>query len=74
MTLNNSHELLFLVARDFIKLDALQQINIGIKLDVCGIDAALLPVEEISEVVFKAAYERNKIPALIKEMRYYLYE
>ena len=72
--LNNPYEILFLVARDFVQLTTLQQINIGIRLKICGVDAAMLPVDQISEVIFKTAYERGKIPELVKEMRQHLYE
>lgn len=72
--MNSPYELLFLVARDFVQLTPLQQINVGIRLEVCGVDAGMLPVETIGEVIFKADYQKHKIPDLIKEMRQYLYE
>lgn len=72
--INNMHEILFLVARDFVQLTPLQQINVGIRLQVCGVDAALLPTDTIGEVIFKTAYEKGKIPEMVKEMRQYLYE
>ena len=71
---NNTHEILFLVARDFVQLTPLQQINIGIKLQLCGVDAAMLPVDNIGEVIFKAAYDKKKLPEMVREMRPYLYE
>lgn len=72
--LNNTQEILFLVARDFVQLTPLQQINVGIRLQICGVDAAMLPVHTIGETIFKAAYTRGKIPELVREMRQYLYE
>lgn len=74
MMLNNIHEILFMVAQDFVKLTPLQQINVGIRIEVCGAEAGALPIEEIGETIFKSAYNQNKIQALVKEMRQYLYE
>jgi hypothetical protein len=71
---NNIHEILFLIAQDFVRLTPLQQVNVGIRLEICGVDAAVLPTDEIGLVIFKAAYEKGKIPGLVKEMRQYLYE
>lgn len=72
--INNIHEILFLVARDFVQLSPLQQINVGIRLKLCGVEVTLLPHGDISERIFKAAYEKNKIPEMVKEMRQFLYE
>jgi hypothetical protein len=74
LMLNNTQEILFLVARDFVQLTPLQQINIGIRLEVCGVDAAMLAHEKLPEMIFKMAYERGKIRELVTEMRQYLYE
>lgn len=73
--INNLYEILFLVARDFVQLTPLQQINIGLKLELCGVEiAATLPPESIDEMIFKTAYEKGKIPDMMKEMRQFLYE
>lgn len=72
--LNNTTEILFLVARDFVQLTPLQQVNVGMKLELCGVDAAMLPPEDIGVMIFKSAYKKGKIPSLLREMRHYLYE
>lgn len=72
--LNNTHELLFLVAKDFIQLSPLQQVNIGIRLKLCGVEISMLKPEDISAFIFKAAYDNQKMTHLIKEIRPLLYE
>jgi hypothetical protein len=73
--MNSINEILFLVARDFVQLKPLQQINIGIKLELVGVEVATyLDHTVIAETIFTKAYQKNKIPELVKEMRNYLYE
>lgn len=72
--LKNLNEILFAVARDFVELTPLQQINVGIRLKVCGAEAALMSTEQVGEYVFRLAYQNGKIPALVREMKTYLYE
>lgn len=70
----NSHSLLFMVAQDFVQLNALQQMNIGIKLEVVGVETAMLQPQAMAELVFANSYKMGKMPDLIREMRNYLYE
>lgn len=73
--LNNVPSILLLIAQDFIQLTPYQQISVGIKLKLCGVEAsATVPIEDAGVQIFKAAYEKGKIPALVKEIRQMLYE
>lgn len=72
--LNSAHEILFLVARDFVQLTPIQKMNIAIRLHLCGVEIATLPADDMGQMIFKMAYQRGKIPDLVKEMRPLLYE
>lgn len=71
----NVHDMLFLVARDFVQLSSLQQRNIGVKLGLAGICVfSHASDDHVQDMVFSLAYKNKKIPELVKLMRPYLYE
>lgn len=71
----NAHDMLFLVARDFVQLNSLQQRNIGIKLGLAGVGIfANSSDDEVAHMVFSLAYKNKKISELVRLMRPYLYE
>lgn len=73
--LNDTHEMLFLVARDFVQLTPIEQVSIGMKLGLVGVEIAMeVNKDMIAESIFSKAYYHKRIPDLVKEMRPYLYE
>lgn len=72
--MNDTQELLFLVARDFVQLSTLQQVNIGLKLKLVTVEATLWEPAKVAETIFSKAYQQKCIPALVQEMRTRLYE
>jgi len=73
--LNDTTEMLFLVARDFVQLTFWQQKQVGIKAGVVGVGILTNKDEDaVADLIFSLAYKQKKIPELVKQMRPYLYE
>ena len=70
---NDSAEILFLVAQDFLKLSHNEQLKIGIKLKLFDTNAAFWAPKTVEETVFRLCYKNNLIPVLVKEMYQILY-
>lgn len=72
--MSDTQELLFLVARDFVQLSTLQQVNIGLKLKLVTVEATMWEPKKVADTVFAKAYQQRLIPQLVQEMRIRLYE
>lgn len=73
--LNDTQEMLFLVARDFVQLTSLQQRQISLKMGLCGVGILANTNDDIAaEIIFCEAFKQKKIAELVKQMRPYLYE
>lgn len=66
--MNDTHELLFLVATEFIDLSDRQRLEIGLKLGLVNIAAACYSPKHLEEQVFANAFKQNKMASLIKEI------
>lgn len=73
--MQNTYEILYLIASDFAQLTSVQQKNVGIRLGLVQINIIANQDEEIvAQTIFSKAYKDNKMPELLKEMRKYIYE
>lgn len=73
--LNDTQEMLFLVARDFVQLTSIQQRKIAINMGLCSVGILANTNDDASaEIIFCAAFKQKKIAELVKQMRPFLYE
>lgn len=66
---NDTHEMLFLVANEFLTLDNHQKLKIGLKLGLVGVAALMYSPNHLEEMVFSMAYKKNKLALLVKEIQ-----
>ena len=66
---NDSHEILFLVASEFLELNHLQKMNIGLKLKLIDFGGFCRTEKAIEEMVFATAYKKNMLAKLVEEIQ-----
>lgn len=68
MLKTDTHEMLFLIAVEFVNLTDKQKLEIGMKLGLVDLNAYCYPSQALSEIIFTNAYKKNKIYKLIQEI------
>jgi hypothetical protein len=71
---NDTHELLFLVASEFVELNHLQKMNIGVRLKLIDFGGFCRTEASIEEMVFCNAFRKNMISQLVEEIQRIKYE
>lgn len=66
---NDTHEILFLVANEFLTLNHMQKMQIGIKLKLIDFGGFCRTEKAIEEMVFANAYKKNMISNLVAEIQ-----
>lgn len=66
---NDSHELLFLIATEYVTLNHLQKMNIGLRLGLIDFGGFCRTEKAIEEMVFANAYKKNMIAKLVAEIQ-----
>lgn len=66
--MNPNHELLFLIADEFLQLTDLQQLNVGVRLGLIDFGGFCRTPQVIQETVFRNAYKRNMLAKLVVEI------
>lgn len=66
---NESHELLFIVASEFIELNHNQQRQVGFRLGLIDFNALCMSSTTIEEMIFTNAYSQNKMFKLVTEIQ-----
>lgn len=65
----DSHELLFLVASEFVELSTTQKLKIGFKLGLIDYGGYFVSSNTAEEMIFTNAFKHNKIYRLVAEMQ-----
>ncbi len=66
--MNASHEMLFLVAKEYLELTYLQRFNIGIRLNLVQFGGICRTEKAVDEMIFTNAYKHNMLSLLVKEI------
>jgi hypothetical protein len=66
--MNDTHELLFLVATQFLELNYMQKLNIGMRLKLIDFSSLAKDEKTIDDMVFANAYKNGMIAKLVVEI------
>jgi hypothetical protein len=66
--MNDTHELLFLIANEFLELNFVQKLNVGLKLNLIDFKGFCRTEKAIEEMVFVRAYKKGIMSQLVKEI------